>query len=129
MAKRQKVYKLIVAGSRGFGDYELMRSSIEAYMKEYKIKKLEIVSGGARGADSMGEEYADYYYHDKKIMPANWNRQPNGDFDKAAGYVRNMEMANYADGCIVFWDGISKGTNHMIKIAKTREIDVMVVKY
>ena len=38
-------------------------------------------------------------------------------------------MAKYADACIVFWDGISKGTEHMINLAKQYNIQLSIVKY
>ncbi len=38
-------------------------------------------------------------------------------------------MADYADGCIVFWDGVSKGTQHMINLAKEKGIQISIVNY
>lgn len=122
--KNRQIYKLIVAGGREFSDYNLMREAIAEFIKEHKITKLEIVSGGARGADSMGEEYAEYYGHSKHIIPADWNTH-----GKAGGYIRNMEMANYADGCIIFWDEASKGSKHMIDIAKGKDMPLKIVMY
>lgn len=125
MAKKPKtIFKLIVAGGRDFSDYELMRESIAEFIRENNLSKIEIVSGGARGADSMGEEYAEYYGHSKHVIQADWNLH-----GKAAGYIRNMEMSDYADGCIVFWDESSKGSKHMIDIAKSKEMLLKVVMY
>jgi len=115
-------FKVIVAGSRDFVDYNLL---------EYKLDKLLIdrsdvciISGGARGADTLGERYAKEKSLDIVIIKADWDK-----YGKSAGYKRNTIMAAQADGCVVFWDGISKGSKHMIDIAKEFEIPVRVVEY
>lgn len=73
-----------------------------------------IISGGAEGADKLGERYAhERYAHERKlsiaVMNAEWSR-----LGKAAGPERNERMAQKADACIVFWDGKSRGTLNMI---------------
>lgn len=100
-----------------------MRETLDKYIKDYNINELEIVSGTARGADSMGEEFAKHYGHSVKLMPADWS------IGKSAGYKRNAEMANYADGCIVYWDQKSRGTKHMIDLAKRKGIDLEIITY
>jgi hypothetical protein len=57
-------------------------------------------------------------------MPANWD-----EFGKSAGYIRNAEMAKYADACVIFWDGISKGTKHMINLANKEGLKLKIIKY
>ncbi len=57
-------------------------------------------------------------------FPADWEK-----FGKKAGYIRNEEMAKYSDSCIVFWDGKSKGTKHMIELAKKYNLNLKIVKY
>jgi hypothetical protein len=84
----------------------------------------EVVSGKARGADSLGERYASEFGIIVAKFPADWNR-----FGKRAGYVRNEEMAHYADKAVVFWDGISKGSRHMIDIMKKLKKPCKVVLY
>lgn len=101
-----------------------MSDTLHKYISDYNITDLQIVSGGARGADKMGEEFAKYYGHQLKIMPADWDT-----YGKAAGYRRNADMADYADGCIVYWNEISKGTGHMIDLAKRKDIDLEIVRY
>ena len=98
--------KLIVAGSRtiSWSDYPL----IETALKSVDFEITEIVSGGARGVDKMGEHFAKENHIPCKVFPADWER-----FGKAAGYIRNGEMGKYSDGGIVFWDGMSKGSIHM----------------
>ena len=83
-------------------------------------KITEIVSGTALGADSLGEVYA---YHNnipvKKFKPV-WSK-----YGRKAGPIRNAEMANYADACIVIWDGESRGSDNMIKQAKAHGLKLM----
>lgn len=86
--------------------------------------KTEIVSGTARGADLLGEKYATENEIQIKRFPADWNR-----FGKSAGYKRNEEMANYADACICFWDGKSRGTKSMIDLAEKYKLKTIVIRY
>ena len=118
------VFKLIVAGSSGFRDYELLKQKCDAVLASKAADPdvvIQIVSGGARGADTLGERYAKERGHLVKIFKADW------DQGKMAGYVRNVAMADYADALIAFDFG-TKGTGHMIKIAETRKMLVRVVK-
>ena len=112
--------KIIIAGSRNFNDYNLLKTSCDNLLTQFT--NIEIVSGTARGADKLGERYAREKGYDIKEFPANWDK-----FGKSAGYIRNDEMAQYADMLISFWDGTSRGTKHMIDLANKRSIKVMVI--
>jgi hypothetical protein len=114
--------KIIIAGSRNFNDYNLLKSSCDNLLTQFT--NIEIVSGTARGADKLGERYARERGYDIKQFPANWDK-----FGKSAGYIRNDEMAQYSDMLIAFWDGTSKGTKHMIDLANKRGIKVEIVNY
>jgi hypothetical protein len=114
--------KIIIAGSRNFNDYNLLKTSCDNLLTQFT--NIEIVSGTARGADKLGEKYAREKGYDIKEFPANWDK-----FGKSAGYIRNDEMAKYSDMLIAFWDGISKGTKHMIDLANKRGIKVEIVNY
>jgi hypothetical protein len=59
-----------------------------------------------------------------KLFPADWNR-----YGKSAGFRRNVEMSNHADALVVFWDGKSRGTQHMIREAKNKKLLLRVVEY
>ena len=100
--------KVIIAGSRSIINYRAVRSAIE----RVGIEITEVVSGTARGVDKLGERWAAENNIPIKRFPADWNKH-----DKRAGYLRNVEMAEYADALIAIWDGESKGTKHMIDIA------------
>jgi len=112
--------KIIVAGSRGFTNYQLMCLKLDYYFDECTPT---IVCGEARGADSLGRKYAEE--RGLKIMsfPADWSKGKN------AGYIRNEEMAKVADGLVAFWDGSSAGTKHMILTMRKMNKPTRVIKY
>jgi|SRR5690606_40706894 len=98
---------VIIAGSRGFTDYPMLCRWLDAL---HKIRPFdEVVSGGARGADRMGEQWAKSRGVPVKRFLADWDR-----LGKRAGFARNAEMAEYANGLVAFWDSTSPGTRDMI---------------
>ena len=117
------MYKVIVAGSRTFNDYLLLEEKLDKILSN-KLPDVEIVSGTADGADRQGELYANKNKLPIKRFPADWNTH-----GKKAGYLRNLEMAKYADACIVFWNGTSKGTKHMIDIANKYNLPLRIIRY
>jgi predicted Rossmann fold nucleotide-binding protein DprA/Smf involved in DNA uptake len=114
--------KVIIAGGRDFSDYSLLKESCDQILSN--LDNIEIVSGRAKGADSLGEEYALENGHNCKIFPADWDK-----YGKAAGYKRNSEMAEYAELLIAFWDGTSRGTEHMINIAEKKGLKIKIINY
>lgn len=109
--------KTIVAGSREITDINLVRQAIKA--APWQIT--EIVSGAARGVDSLGEAVAREVGLPIKRFPADWN-----GLGRRAGPLRNIQMAEYADALVAVWDGVSRGTAHMIKEAEKRGLRVFV---
>lgn len=120
--------KLIIAGGRDFSNYELLKYEVKKFIvEEIKTRKnLEIISGTANGADKFGERFAEEFEIQVKKFPANWNRD-----GKAAGPIRNEEMAKYAAGqfCICFWDGTSRGTKNMIENCRKYNINFRIATY
>jgi len=114
--------KVIIAGGRDFNDYDFLKSKVDKILS--MRDNIEIVSGVANGADKLGELYAIEYNHKIKRFPADWGR-----FNRQAGYIRNIEMADYADALIVFWDGKSKGTKHMIDVAEEKNLLIRIIMY
>lgn len=103
--------KLIIAGSRTFTWLSVY--FLEELMKDMKLFPDEIVSGGALGIDKLGECYAHRFNDDYSpckltIMKADWEQ-----YGKAAGPLRNKEMAEYSDALLIVWDGESKGSKNM----------------
>ena len=107
---------LLVAGSRNFKDYDKLKSTLDRLL--VNKDKVVIVSGGARGADSLARKYSiekGFFY---KEFPAQWKK-----YGKAAGFIRNRQMHEYiarqADrGVVLFWDGQSHGTKDNIGLAE-----------
>ena len=114
--------KIIIAGGRTFKNYEFLKESCDKLLGNRT--SVEIVSGGARGADELGEKYAAERGFKVRKFPAQWDLH-----GKNAGYKRNQEMAEYADALIAFWDGKSSGTQHMINIAQNKGLKVRVISY
>ena len=96
--------KLIIAGSRTFKNYEFLKENLK------EIKGIsEIISGGAIGADRLGEKWAKENNISLRIFNADWS-----SFGRKAGVIRNNSMALYCDEAIIFWDGKSRGSKNMI---------------
>lgn len=118
-------FKVIIAGGRDFNDYELLKKKCDYYLSNIDNRvDIVIISGAARGADSLGEQYAKERGYKIESHPANWDK-----YGKSAGYKRNKEMVYIASGAICFWDGKSKGTKHTIDLCKEKGIPVKIVKY
>jgi|TARA_R110000851_G_scaffold47424_1_gene115107 hypothetical protein len=118
----EEKYRVIIAGGRDFDDFRKL-SSVCMHMLQNKMN-IEIVSGTANGADKLGEQFAKFAGHSVKQFPASWD-----ELGKAAGFIRNKEMAEYADAAIIFWDKSSKGTKHMIDLANKMNLKVKLVIY
>lgn len=119
------MFRVIIAGTRTFSDYERLKEFADRCLSKIsESKNIEIVSGHARGADALGEKYAKERGYDLKIFPADWER-----YGKIAGHLRNIEMAEYADALIAFWDDASRGTQDMIRIAERNQLKVRVDHY
>lgn len=117
------MFKLIIAGGRDFDDYEALCKTCDSLLVNI-TDEIEIVSGNANGADKLGERYAKDKGYNVTLFKAEWNV-----FGNSAGYMRNRDMAEYADALIAFWDGKSKGTGHMIDLANKCGIKVRVRRY
>jgi hypothetical protein len=114
--------KVIIAGGRDFKDYDKLVEICDIAFKNNN--SIEIVSGVAAGADTLGERYAIERGHQIKRFPADWDK-----YGKGAGYHRNIEMADYAGALLAFWDGKSRGTLHMINRANEKGLKVKVINY
>lgn len=120
------MFKVIVAGGRDFDDWELLSESLHRFLSRFYDlpEPVEIVEGGARGADRLGCKYAIANRLAHKRISADWDTH-----GKRAGIMRNIEMAEYADALVAFWDQNSKGTAHMIETMRKMGKPVRVVKY
>lgn len=133
--------KVIIAGSRNFARYDILKNTLNRLFKERFI----VVSGCAAGADAMGERYAQEYNYEVEQHPAKWDdldiepcfiktNARGKQYNALAGHNRNLEMLqsvlnNPDGGCLVaFWDGESRGTKNMISIATNAGIKVHVIQ-
>jgi hypothetical protein len=108
--------KVAVIGSRGFNNYELVKETLS------KINITLIVSGGAKGADTLGEQYAKDNGIETKIFLPDWEKH-----GKAAGMLRNTDIINESEVVIAFWDGSSKGTLDSINKAKKLNKKLIII--
>lgn len=132
--------KLIVAGSREFNDYELLAKTLDDYLKDIE-GEVEIVSGGARGADKLGERYAEERGYRPKRFRAKWSdiQRPGAivrvnkygqKYDAAAGHIRNTKMGEYADEAVIFLQkrALNRGSLDMNDIMKTAGKKSLLIK-
>lgn len=101
--------KLAIVGSRDFSDL----SRIEKVLMSDINRITEIVSGGARGVDTAGAEFAKKHGIKLKVFLPDWDK-----FGKAAGMIRNKQIVEYCDELIAFWDGQSRGTKNSLMLAR-----------
>lgn len=113
--------RIIIAGSRNFNNYELLKKTLDGLLD--KREEIEIVSGAASGADYLGELYAKENGYKLTKLLADWQK-----YGKAAGPIRNKQMAQYADGLVLFWDGNSRGSKNMLENAKKEGLEIKEVK-
>lgn len=118
--------RVIVCGGRDFSDKELCFESLDRILSRYS--GIEIITGHARGADSLGEEYAVLNGYRLSVFSPDWKK-----YGKSAGPIRNSDMLAYAllenPVVIAFWDGKSEGTKDMIKKAEQARADLFVIRY
>ncbi len=109
-----------IVGGRDFDDYEQFKSCIDGENIKFKC----IISGGARGVDTMAERYAKEIGVPVKIYWPDWTNH-----GKAAGPIRNRQIIESADCVIAFWDEKSSGTRSSIKIAEELKKPVTMFVY
>ena len=107
--------RLIIAGGRSYIFDEKDCDTLDIIRDEYDIT--EVVSGGAKGADTCGELWAEVNEIPVTVFRANWQKH-----GKIAGHLRNKEMADYADAVALFPGG--SGTNSMYNLAKRAGLEI-----
>lgn len=142
--------RIVIAGSRNFNNFELLEKNLIMVLFDlnkkypqlnvltinkqqhlYKInhENIEIISGKAKGADTLGEIFAKKYNLILREFPAEWDNLSatpckivdniHGEYNALAGHNRNRKMAEYASSddsfgvLTLFWDGQSKGSKNM----------------
>lgn len=117
--------RIVIAGGRTFQDFNLLSTKCKEILSDIlETKNVIILSGGAKGADQLGERFAMENNLELEYHQADWK-----SFGKRAGLIRNAQMAENADILIAFWDGQSKGTEHMINSAYQNGLRVEIIPY
>ena len=120
------MFYCLIVGSRNFTNYELLKKKTDFLLQKYK--EITIVSGGARGTDTLAKRYAKERQYGYIEFPADWNKD-----GKAAGFIRNEKMHKFLSeyqfrGCIAFWDGKSKGTAHNFSLVKKYDTPIRIIR-
>ena len=111
--------KVAVVGSRSFNDYEKLKQTLDQ-----TPDITGIISGGAKGADSLAEQWAREKGIETVVYKPDWAK-----YGRGAGVVRNRLIIEDCDYCIAFWDGESKGTKSSIDHCKKLNKRLLVVRY
>ena len=106
--------KLAIIGSR-----ELILEDLDRYLPEGVT---EIVSGGARGVDTCAKEYAKS--HNIKLTELFPQYEKYG---RSAPLKRNLQIIDYSDEVLAFWNGSSRGTRYVIEQCKKKNKKVTVI--
>lgn len=117
--------RIIVAGSRDFNDVGIFRRSLANYLRDvHKDKHIAFISGKAkRGADNLIIDWCELTPFRVFTFEAQWKSA----LGKGAGFVRNEEMGLEGSHLLAYWDGVSRGTKHMIDFASEKGLDVHIV--
>ena len=112
--------KILICGGRDYNNWLKFCEVMSEYFA-WDRYDLELISGGARGADSLAEQWAKEYGVIITVFPADWKT-----YGTRAGYLRNVLMADQNPDLVIAFPG-SKGTAMMVKIARERGIEVQEV--
>lgn len=114
--------RIVVCGGRDFRDYALLERSLDTLLAG--LPPVEIISGAAHGADTLGEQYARNRHYHCHRFPADWQQ-----YGRRAGFVRNELMVDQCDMVVAFWNGTSSGTKHTIALATAKDVALHVIRY
>lgn len=106
--------KIAIVGSRTFDNYATLENWILSHVAVESISL--VISGGASGADTLGEQFAKKYNIPTKVIRPDW-----ATYGKSAGIVRNAEIVKECEACFIFWDGLSRGTKSNIDLCQRYE--------
>jgi len=116
--------RLAIIGSRSFDNYDLLSSILWdlLHVRRGDIPQDIIISGGARGADSLAKKYAEEEKLEYIEYPAEWSK-----YGKSAGFIRNQLIVDNCDMVLTFWDGESRGTADTIEKAKKAKKPTFII--
>jgi len=115
--------RIIVCGGCNYSNYEAFKRQLDQVLAKYE--NVTLISGHAKGVDTMAECYASEKKIPIKVFPAEWTK-----YGKAAGPIRNTAMLQYAleqtAVVVAFWNGASRGTGNMLKQAEKTGVECHV---
>lgn len=123
--------RLAIIGSRDFVDYELFKKIIHMYFYDcYSTEDdnveyyafSEIISGGAKGADSLARKFAKEFGIKLIEFLPDWDKH-----GKSAGFIRNEDIIKNCDMVLAFWMNESKGTGHSLSLAKKYKKNSLII--
>jgi hypothetical protein len=121
----------LVAGSRTFVNYDLLEKTLDSLIKSCPFDEciVHIVSGAAKGADTLAAKYAQEHGYLLHEFPAEWRK-----YGYAAGPIRNKQMHEFIKThkyrvCVCFWDGKSRGTKDNFELAEQNQTPLKVIRY
>ena len=127
--------KLAIVGSRSITDWEWFHEELNGHLvntpsffKGAVPYKLSVLSGGAKGIDTMAKKWAEIHEVDFYLFEP-YHLVDKVDFSPKYFFARNRQIARNCDEMVVFWDGESKGTLHILEYAKKIGKKVTVIRY
>lgn len=114
--------KVAIVGSRKFPDLQRVREVVNDLLPD-----ITVVSGGAKGVDTVAEAAAKGRGLNTIIFPAEWRFGPDRIYNPRAGFERNTLIVKECDSVIAFWDGLSGGTKDTIDKARAMGKPVWVI--
>ena len=121
------MFRLLITGSRTWNDKAVIVSELVQFARVHG-KKVTLVSGGARGADSLCESVAMKLGWTIEVHKAEWDSKPDGSYNNRAGHERNALMVMLgADACLAFVKDNSQGAQHTAHLATKAGIPTAVI--
>ena len=114
-------FRLMISGSRNIRNLKIIFDELEKLYAAHQ--NLILISGGAKGVDSIAEEWGRF-----RILPIEQHKPDWAKYGKGAGIVRNKEMVLAADYVLIFWDGESKGTKSVIDFCEKQGKEYLLKK-
>ena len=126
--------KVIVAGSRNIHNFDINKVILDS-----GFIVSEVVCGYADGIDTLGKIWAEENNIPVSLFPADWNNilvsnavvktnKYGKQYNALAGFIRNEQMAEYADALIVIYYSNSRGSIDMLTRAKRHKLKIYEVK-
>lgn len=114
---------IMVSGCRHYTCYFKFAKKMDNLLRNFEKKRIVIIEGEARGVDYLAFLYSIRRGLKRIGYPADWD-----EHGKSAGYIRNVEMMEVSQYAVAFWDGLSRGTRHVVTEANKYDVSLRTVK-